>query len=169
MGNKLYVGNLPYSVRDSDLEQAFGRLGGGRGLGGGLADTGAGGAGASGGALDPGLSRRGGGAGRGAGPGGGGLDGRRDGLGVLLDGLGDLGGDDLGLFGGGLDGVQGALAGLAFFRPKPQFTQRDGGHGHVVQGVLLKACAHRQRLAFGDVDADVGVEQVADGGTIGHH
>ena len=23
MGNKLYVGNLPYSVRDNDLEQAF--------------------------------------------------------------------------------------------------------------------------------------------------
>jgi hypothetical protein len=32
-----------------------------------------------------------------------------------------------------------------------------------MQGVLLKACAHRQRLAFGDVDADVGVEQVAVG------
>ncbi|MEY2953177.1 MAG: hypothetical protein RLZZ401_1264 [Pseudomonadota bacterium] len=28
MGNKLYVGNLPYSVRDSDLEQAFGQFGG---------------------------------------------------------------------------------------------------------------------------------------------
>jgi len=27
MGNKLYVGNLPYSVRDSDLEQAFGEFG----------------------------------------------------------------------------------------------------------------------------------------------
>ena len=27
MGNKLYVGNLPYSVRDSDLEQAFGQSG----------------------------------------------------------------------------------------------------------------------------------------------
>ena len=27
MGNKLYVGNLPYSVRDSDLEQAFGQFG----------------------------------------------------------------------------------------------------------------------------------------------
>ncbi len=27
MGNKLYVGNLPYSVRDGDLEQAFGQLG----------------------------------------------------------------------------------------------------------------------------------------------
>ena len=27
MGNKLYVGNLPYSVRDSDLEQAFGAFG----------------------------------------------------------------------------------------------------------------------------------------------
>ncbi|MDB5883303.1 MAG: RNA-binding protein [Ramlibacter sp.] len=27
MGNKLYVGNLPYSVRDSDLEQAFGQYG----------------------------------------------------------------------------------------------------------------------------------------------
>src|SRR3989338_7796751 len=27
MGNKLYVGNLPYSVRDSDLEQAFGKFG----------------------------------------------------------------------------------------------------------------------------------------------
>ena len=24
MGNKLYVGNLPYGVRDNDLEQAFG-------------------------------------------------------------------------------------------------------------------------------------------------
>jgi hypothetical protein len=27
MGNKLYVGNLPYEVRDSDLEQAFGQFG----------------------------------------------------------------------------------------------------------------------------------------------
>ena len=27
MGNKLYVGNLPYSYRDSDLEQAFGQYG----------------------------------------------------------------------------------------------------------------------------------------------
>ena len=27
MGNKLYVGNLPYSVRDADLEQAFGEFG----------------------------------------------------------------------------------------------------------------------------------------------
>ena len=27
MGNKLYVGNLPYSVRDGDLEQAFGQIG----------------------------------------------------------------------------------------------------------------------------------------------
>jgi hypothetical protein len=27
MGNKLYVGNLPYSVRDGDLEQAFGEFG----------------------------------------------------------------------------------------------------------------------------------------------
>ena len=27
MGNKLYVGNLPYSVRDGDLEQAFGQFG----------------------------------------------------------------------------------------------------------------------------------------------
>ena len=27
MGNKLYVGNLPYSFRDSDLEQAFGQFG----------------------------------------------------------------------------------------------------------------------------------------------
>ncbi len=27
MGNKLYVGNLPYSVSDSDLEQAFGQFG----------------------------------------------------------------------------------------------------------------------------------------------
>jgi hypothetical protein len=27
MGNKLYVGNLPYQVRDSDLEQAFGQFG----------------------------------------------------------------------------------------------------------------------------------------------
>ena len=27
MGNKLYVGNLPYSVGDSDLEQAFGQFG----------------------------------------------------------------------------------------------------------------------------------------------
>lgn len=27
MGNKLYVGNLPYSVRDSDLEQHFGQFG----------------------------------------------------------------------------------------------------------------------------------------------
>lgn len=27
MGNKLYVGNLPYSVLDSDLEQAFGQFG----------------------------------------------------------------------------------------------------------------------------------------------
>ena len=27
MGNKLYVGNLPYSVRDQDLERAFGQFG----------------------------------------------------------------------------------------------------------------------------------------------
>ncbi|CAM4314953.1 hypothetical protein COAQ111491_16800 [Comamonas aquatilis] len=27
MGNKLYVGNLPYGVRDNDLEQAFGQFG----------------------------------------------------------------------------------------------------------------------------------------------
>ncbi|MDR2154527.1 MAG: RNA-binding protein [Burkholderiaceae bacterium] len=27
MGNKLYVGNLPYSVRDGDLAQAFGQFG----------------------------------------------------------------------------------------------------------------------------------------------
>lgn len=27
MGNKLYVGNLPYSVRDSDLEEAFAQFG----------------------------------------------------------------------------------------------------------------------------------------------
>lgn len=27
MGNKLYVGNLPYTVRDGDLEQAFGQFG----------------------------------------------------------------------------------------------------------------------------------------------
>lgn len=27
MGNKLYVGNLAYSVRDGDLEQAFGQFG----------------------------------------------------------------------------------------------------------------------------------------------
>ena len=27
MGNKLYVCNLPYSVRDNDLEQAFGAFG----------------------------------------------------------------------------------------------------------------------------------------------
>ena len=27
MGNKLYVGNLPYSVRDGDLEQSFGQFG----------------------------------------------------------------------------------------------------------------------------------------------
>ena len=27
MGNKLYVGNLPYSVRDNDLEQAFSSFG----------------------------------------------------------------------------------------------------------------------------------------------
>lgn len=27
MGNKLYVGNLPYSFRDSDLEQAFAQYG----------------------------------------------------------------------------------------------------------------------------------------------
>ena len=27
MGNKLYVGNLPYSFRDNDLEQAFGQFG----------------------------------------------------------------------------------------------------------------------------------------------
>jgi hypothetical protein len=27
MGNKLYVGNLPYQVRDSDLEQSFGQFG----------------------------------------------------------------------------------------------------------------------------------------------
>ena len=28
MGNKLYVGNLPYSFRDNDLAQAFGEFGG---------------------------------------------------------------------------------------------------------------------------------------------
>jgi len=27
MGNKLYVGNLPYSIRDSDLEQSFSQFG----------------------------------------------------------------------------------------------------------------------------------------------
>ncbi len=27
MGNKLYVGNLPYTVRDEDLQQAFGEFG----------------------------------------------------------------------------------------------------------------------------------------------
>jgi cold-inducible RNA-binding protein len=27
MGNKLYVGNLPYSVRDEDLQQSFGEFG----------------------------------------------------------------------------------------------------------------------------------------------
>jgi cold-inducible RNA-binding protein len=27
MGNKLYVGNLPYSFNDSDMEQAFGQFG----------------------------------------------------------------------------------------------------------------------------------------------
>ena len=27
MGNKLYVGNLPYGMRDMDLEQAFGQFG----------------------------------------------------------------------------------------------------------------------------------------------
>jgi cold-inducible RNA-binding protein len=27
MGNKLYVGNLPYSVRDDDLQQAFSEFG----------------------------------------------------------------------------------------------------------------------------------------------
>jgi len=27
MGNKLYVGNLPYSVRDEDLQQSFGAFG----------------------------------------------------------------------------------------------------------------------------------------------
>jgi RNA recognition motif-containing protein len=27
MGNKLYVGNLPYSFRDSDMEQAFSQFG----------------------------------------------------------------------------------------------------------------------------------------------
>lgn len=27
MGNKLYVGNLPYSFRDNDLEQTFGQFG----------------------------------------------------------------------------------------------------------------------------------------------
>jgi len=27
MGNKLYVGNLPYSFRDSDMQQAFGEFG----------------------------------------------------------------------------------------------------------------------------------------------
>jgi cold-inducible RNA-binding protein len=27
MGNKLYVGNLPYTVRDEDLQQAFGDFG----------------------------------------------------------------------------------------------------------------------------------------------
>ena len=29
MGNKLYIGNLPYTVRDSDLEQAFSQFGSG--------------------------------------------------------------------------------------------------------------------------------------------
>ena len=27
MGNKLYVGNLPYTVRDEDLQLAFGAFG----------------------------------------------------------------------------------------------------------------------------------------------
>ena len=27
MGNKLYVGNLPYSFRDNDLEQSFSQFG----------------------------------------------------------------------------------------------------------------------------------------------
>jgi uncharacterized membrane protein YgcG len=27
MGNKLYVGNLPYTVRDADLQQSFGQFG----------------------------------------------------------------------------------------------------------------------------------------------
>ena len=27
MGNKLYVGNLPYAFRDNDLEQAFSQFG----------------------------------------------------------------------------------------------------------------------------------------------
>ena len=27
MGNKLYVGNLPYGVRDNDLEQSFSQFG----------------------------------------------------------------------------------------------------------------------------------------------
>ena len=27
MGNKLYVGNLPYSVRDEDMQQAFSQVG----------------------------------------------------------------------------------------------------------------------------------------------
>ena len=27
MGNKLYVGNLPYSFRDQDLEQTFSQFG----------------------------------------------------------------------------------------------------------------------------------------------
>ena len=27
MGNKLYVGNLPYAVRDNDLQQQFGQFG----------------------------------------------------------------------------------------------------------------------------------------------
>ena len=27
MGNKLYVGNLPYTVRDADLQQSFGEFG----------------------------------------------------------------------------------------------------------------------------------------------
>jgi RNA recognition motif-containing protein len=27
MGNRIYVGNLPYSYRDSDMEQAFGQFG----------------------------------------------------------------------------------------------------------------------------------------------
>ena len=27
MGNKLYVGNLPYTVRDEDLQQSFGEFG----------------------------------------------------------------------------------------------------------------------------------------------
>ena len=30
MGNKLYVGNLPYAFRDNDLEQAFSQFGSGQ-------------------------------------------------------------------------------------------------------------------------------------------
>ena len=44
-----------------------------------------------------------------------------------------------------------------------QFAHGDGGHGQLLQGVVFKPMPNGQRLPFGDVDADVGVQQVARG------